>query len=133
MFMSYTIVSCLIVFHLTYLPTWNGIAVAYHYLSNLPKAGGGNMNDPHEPPPPLAAHSARSSIQTKLSAQNLCAASSKLLDLIRTLRLSALLMEGSSIGMEEEVECLESESVVWDVALAEVSTLEEELRDLRAL
>merc|ERR1740139_348880 len=102
------------------------------FLRFVSKAGGGNMNDPHEPPPPLAAHSARSSIQTKLSAQNLCAASSKLLDLIRTLRLSALLMEGESIGREEEVECLESESVVWDVALAEVSGLEEELRELRA-
>lgn len=41
-------------------------------------------------------------------------------------------MEGDSIGMEEEVECLESESVIWDIALAEVSGLEEELRELRA-
>merc|ERR1740139_1355625 len=103
------------------------------FLRFVSKAGGGNMNDPHEPPPPLAAHSARSSIQTKLSAQNICAASSQILDLIRTLRLSALLMEGDSIGMEEEVECLESESVIWDIALAEVSGLEEELRELRAI
>lgn len=89
-----------------------------------PRAGGGTMNDQDEPPPPLAAHTARSSIQTKLSAQNICEASAKLLDLIRTLRLSALLMEAESIGLEEKIQCLENENVVLDI--------EEELRLLRS-
>lgn len=67
--------------------------------------GGGVMLDPNEPPPALAADSALISLQTKLAAQNIAVASSNLLDLIRTLRLSALLMEEQVIDEEEEIEC----------------------------
>lgn len=66
------------------------------------------MQDPDDPPPPLAASAALNLMQAKLAAENLCVASSKALDLIRTLRLSALLMDEEAIVLEEEEEALDS-------------------------
>ena len=86
------------------------------------------MTDPNEPPPPLAADAALSSLQAKLAAQNLCVASSNLLDLIRTLRLSALLMEEESIAEEEEVECEESREVAERAVLESVKMEREWMR-----
>lgn len=92
-----------------------------------PRAGGGAMKDPKEPAPPLAATATLSSLQAKLSAQNICVATSQLLDIIRILRLSALIMDGETADMEEDVECLENGIMIEDT-LKEIITLEEELR-----
>ncbi|KAL7440400.1 hypothetical protein ACHAXM_007162 [Skeletonema potamos] len=72
-----------------------------------PRAGGGLMRDADDPPPPLAANVQMSAVQAKLAVENLCVASSHALDLIRTLRLSALLMDEEAIKAEEEEEALD--------------------------
>ena len=71
------------------------------------RAGGGLMRDIDDPPPPLAANVQMSVVQAKLASENLCVASSNALDLIRTLRLSALLMDEEAIRAEEEEEALD--------------------------
>jgi len=63
------------------------------------------MVEPNEPPPSLAASVNFSSLQAKIASQNICIAASQLLDLIRTLRLSALLMDQPTIAMEASSEC----------------------------
>mmetsp|Transcript_17293 Transcript_17293/g.24426 ORF Transcript_17293/g.24426 Transcript_17293/m.24426 type:complete len:200 (+) Transcript_17293:26-625(+) len=95
-----------------------------------PRAGGGSMKDPNVPPAPLAADAALTSLQAKLAAQNLCVASSDLLDLIRTLRLSALLMERSSIALEEEKDCKKSRQAA-EMAMKKSKELEWKLLQLR--
>lgn len=65
-------------------------------------AGGGVMQSIQEPPPPLAADASLSALQAQMAVENLCVASSNLLDLIRTLRLSILLMDEDTIAAEEE-------------------------------
>ena len=93
-------------------------------------AGGGLMRDADDPPPPLAADVAMNAMQAKLAAENLCVASSNALDLIRTLRLSALLMDDEAIRAEEEEEALE----VCELGLQaeeECVLLEAKLIDLR--
>jgi len=92
-----------------------------------PRAGGGSMKDSKEPPPQLAATSTLSSLQAKLSAQNICVATSQMLDIIRILRLSALIMDVETANMEEDVECLENGIVIEDT-LKDIRTLEENLR-----
>lgn len=72
-----------------------------------PRAGGGLMRDADDPPPPLAANVQMSAVQAKLAVENVCVASSHALDLIRTLRLSALLMDEEAIRAEEEEEALD--------------------------
>ena len=94
-------------------------------------AGGGSMKDANEPPPPaLAADAIQGSLQAKLAAQNLCVASSNLLDLIRRLRLSALLMEESSIAAEEEEDCLDSQELSKQARMESIQ-LESELFQIR--
>lgn len=96
-----------------------------------PRVGGGTMKDANEPPPPaLAADAEQSSLQAKLAAQNVCVASSNLLDLIRRLRLSALLMEESSIAAEEEEDCLDSQELSKQARLESIQ-LESELFQIR--
>ena len=95
-----------------------------------PRAGGGLMRDADDPPPPLAANVQMSAVQAKLASENLCVASSHALDLIRTLRLSALLMDEEAIRAEEEEEALE----VYEKKLEaeeECILLEQKLLDLR--
>lgn len=92
------------------------------------RGGGGMILDPKQDPPPpaLAADAALVSLQAKLASQNLAVATSNLLDLIRTLRLSALLMEEDVIQEEEHNEydiCIEE---ARDVA-KETASLEKEL------
>lgn len=99
-------------------------------IQNDPRSGGGIMRDPNEPPAPLAADTALASLQTELSAQNLCVASAHLLDLIRTLRLSALLMEENSI-LEEEAEEYENERELSRIASVQSATLEAEYVSVR--
>mmetsp|Transcript_11266 Transcript_11266/g.23720 ORF Transcript_11266/g.23720 Transcript_11266/m.23720 type:complete len:94 (+) Transcript_11266:229-510(+) len=88
------------------------------------------MLNPEDPPPPLAANTALHLVQAKLAAENLCVASSNALDLIRTLRLSALLMDEEAILLEEEEEALENcERGLW--LEEECRALEGELMDIR--
>uniref|UniRef100_A0A6S9A0Z1 Uncharacterized protein n=2 Tax=Ditylum brightwellii TaxID=49249 RepID=A0A6S9A0Z1_9STRA len=94
------------------------------------RAGGGSMQQPNEPPPPLAADAALSALQAKLAAQNLCVASSDMLDLIRLLRLSALLMDEDVIAAEEEEECEEVGEMAL-IAAEESAAIEAELMRLR--
>jgi len=96
----------------------------------LDRGGGGKMIELNEPPAPLAADAALSTLQTKLAAENICVAVSHLLDLIRTLRLSALLMEEGVIGEEEEEEFQYVKELAKEAAL--ISTkMEEELMAIR--
>mmetsp|Transcript_68534 Transcript_68534/g.101815 ORF Transcript_68534/g.101815 Transcript_68534/m.101815 type:complete len:105 (-) Transcript_68534:514-828(-) len=88
------------------------------------------MQQPNEPPPPLAADAALSALQAKLAAQNLCVASSDMLDLIRLLRLSALLMDEDVIAAEEEEECEEVGEMAL-IAAEESAAIEAELMRLR--
>ena len=95
-----------------------------------PRAGGGLMRDADDPPPPLAANVQMSAVQAKLAVENLCVASSHALDLIRTLRLSALLMDEEAIRAEEEEEALD----VYEKKLEaeeECILLEQKLLELR--
>ena len=95
-----------------------------------PRAGGGLMRDADDPPPPLAANVQMSALQAKLAAENLCVASSNALDLIRTLRLSVLLMDEELICAEEEEEALELCELGLE-AEEECNKLEEKLAELR--
>jgi hypothetical protein len=80
-----------------------------------PRSGGHSrmqgLQDP--PPPPLAADIASSSLQCQLAVENIAVAASQLLSLIRTLRLSVLLMDETTIQAEEE----------WQVAQLQESAL----------
>lgn len=95
-----------------------------------PRSGGGMVLDVNEPPPSLAADASLAALQAKLAAQNLCVASANLLDLIRTLRLSILLMDEKSIAAEEEEECELCQDVANE-ALKESVELEAELLKIR--
>ena len=76
------------------------------FLSTTTKykiAGGGTMKTLQDPPPPpLASDVAMSSLQCQMAVENLCVATSNLLSQIRTLRLSLLLMDETTISAEEE-------------------------------
>eukprot|EP00816_Leptocylindrus_hargravesii_P012475 CAMPEP_0196812772 /NCGR_PEP_ID=MMETSP1362-20130617/30731_1 /TAXON_ID=163516 /ORGANISM="Leptocylindrus danicus, Strain CCMP1856" /LENGTH=187 /DNA_ID=CAMNT_0042188651 /DNA_START=114 /DNA_END=677 /DNA_ORIENTATION=+ len=99
---------------------------------------GGTMLDPSDPPPSLTTNAALSSLQAQLAAQNICVASSQLLDLIRTLRLSLLLMDGipaqdegdscvtHTHGAIDEEEVMEVDKAreIMEEALREASELE---------
>lgn len=95
-----------------------------------PRAGGGIMRDADDPPPPLASNVQMSAVQAKLAAENLCVASSNALDLIRTLRLSVLLMDEELIRAEEEEEALELCEMGLE-AEDECALLEEKLTEVR--
>lgn len=76
------------------------------YIYHLSRFG---KVDPNEPPPALAVDAATMHLQAQLAAQNICVASSHLLDLIRTLRMSALLMDEGAIKEEELAEIDEAD------------------------
>jgi hypothetical protein len=111
--------------------------IAVHHTQHLTAlsytaytAGGGLMQTLDDPPPPLAADVAMNIMQAKLAAENLCVASSNILDLIRTLRLSALLMDEEAIRAEEKEEALK----VCEMGLQaeeECAALEAKLIELR--
>lgn len=88
------------------------------------------MNSLQEPPPPLAGDAALHELQAQLAVENLCVASSHLLELIRTLRLSVLLMDEDTIAAEEQLQVLESNKITA-LAEAEASKIEAELLRLR--
>lgn len=87
-----------------------------------------SMTDP--PPPPLAADVRLSSLQCRTAAENLCAAASQLLSLIRTLRLSLLLMDQDTLRAEEEIQIFESNKRTQE-ALVEALQLEQDLIRMR--
>ena len=89
------------------------------------------MTTPKDPPPPpLAADVALSSLQCQLAAENICAATSNLLTLIRKLRLSLLLMDEDTIEAEENIEVQQAQGLTKD-ALTEAVKLEQELMELQ--
>lgn len=88
------------------------------------------MLDPNEPTPRLSASVNLGSLQSKIASQNICLAASQLLDLIRTLRMSALLMDHSTIAAEEESECLRCQQKTEHI-MKECRVLEMKLMSLR--
>lgn len=82
------------------------------------------------PPPPLAADVAMSELQCQLAVENICVATSHLLSLIRTLRLSLLLTDEDSIQAEQELEVAQAQRFTQQ-ALQEAVRLEEELMQLK--
>lgn len=95
-----------------------------------PRSGGGVMQSIQEPPPPLAADVSLSALQAQMAVENLCVASSLLLEHIRTLRLSILLMDEDTIAAEEEWQVRESMRVTQEASL-EAAKLETELWKLQ--
>lgn len=96
-------------------------------LSDLqvdPRAGG-EMTTANEPPAPLASSTSLSTLSTAVATQNICASVNQLLDLIRTLRLSIIIM-GEDRFEEEELECLENRVAMEDIMKAS-SRIENEL------
>lgn len=88
------------------------------------------MQSMTEPPPPLSASISLSTLQTKLSTQNIINASNTLLDLIRIMRVSALVMDGERVRIEEDVECWEDE-IVTNLVKEEGEMYEKEWIELR--
>ena len=87
-----------------------------------------SLQDP--PPPPLAADVALGTLQCQAATENICVATSQLLTLIRTLRLSLLLMDHETMEAEEEVQ-VERAQELTRAARLEATQLEQELMDLR--
>jgi len=89
------------------------------------------MKSPTDPPPPpLAADVRLCALQCRTAAENLCAAASQLLTLIRTLRLSLLLMDQETLRAEEELQIHESHRRAT-AAIQEAMQLEQSLMQLR--
>ena len=95
------------------------------------QAGGGHMKSAQDPPPPpLAADVAMSGLQCQLAVENICLATSNLLGLIRTLRLSILLMDEETIAAEEELQVQKAHQIAAQ-AQAQANMLEQEWMKLR--
>ena len=88
-----------------------------------------SLSDP--PPPPLAADVALSSVQCRAASENICVACSQLLSLIRTLRLSLLLMDGDTMEAEEHLQVEYAQQRVEEI-MGRIAGLEEELAELRS-
>ena len=82
------------------------------------------------PPPALAADVAMSSVQCQLATENICVATSHLLSLIRTLRLSILLMDEDMIDAEEDWQVQEAQMVTEEAKRVAVR-FEQELMEMR--
>ena len=82
------------------------------------------------PPTPLAADVALTSLQCRAAAENLCAACSQLCSLIRTLRLSLLLMDQDTMQAEECIQVHESQKRTQE-ALEQAMQLEQDLIKMR--
>jgi hypothetical protein len=94
-------------------------------------AGGGQMKSLQDPPPPpLASDIVMSSLQCQLAVENLCVATSNLLSLIRTLRLSLLLMDEETIAAEEEWQVQQVQAIT-SKAQEQANILEQEWLELR--
>ena len=86
------------------------------------------LNDP--PPPPLASDVAMSSLQCQLAVENICVATSQLLSLIRTLRLSMLLMDEETIMTEEEYQVYQAQQITLN-SIQEANEIEQQWMILR--
>ena len=86
------------------------------------------MKTINEPPPPLASSTALSTLATLAATENICHSVNQILDLIRILRLSVIVM-GEERFQEEEVECWENEIVTREIC-RETAALEHEWREL---
>lgn len=82
------------------------------------------------PTPPLASATNMGALQCQLAAENLCVATSQLLSLIRTLRLSLLLMDEETIAHEEEWQVHQLEAISAK-AQEEANLIEQEWLELR--
>ena len=82
------------------------------------------------PPPPLAADVALSTLQCQVAAENICVANSNILSLIRTLRLSLLLMDEETMDAEEEVEVERTKQLTQE-ALKAAAELEQQYMELQ--
>jgi hypothetical protein len=100
-------------------------------------AGGGQWKNASQetqaaaPPPPLAADVTMSALTCQLAAENLCVAASQLLSQIRTLRLSILLMDESTIAAEEEWQVHQALELASE-HVEKAAQLEQEWINLRA-
>ena len=96
-----------------------------------PIAGGGRMQTPNDAPtPPLASSTNITALQCQLAVENLCVAASQLLSLIRTLRLSILLMDEETIATEEEWQVHQIQAIS-SKAQEEANLMEQEWLELR--
>jgi len=91
----------------------------------------GRMGPQDPPPPPLAADVAIRTLQCQLAAENICVAASNILSLIRTVRLSLLLMDQETVSAEESAQVERTRQLTAE-ALQEAARLEQELRELQA-
>ena len=89
---------------------------------------GGQMKAPNEPPPPLASSTTLSTLTTSVATENICTSIDSLMNLIRVLRLSVVVM-GEERLKEEEVECWEDGIVMQEIC-KETKGIEDELREL---
>lgn len=89
------------------------------------------MQTPNDAPtPPLASSTNTTALQCQVAAENLCVAASQLLSLIRTLRLSILLMDEETIASEEEWQVHEIQAIS-SKAQDEANSMEQEWLELR--
>jgi hypothetical protein len=88
------------------------------------------MTTLQDPPPPAAADAALHELETRLAVENLCVASSQLLELIRVLRLSLLLMDEDTISAEEQHQVLKCQQLAQE-ALGQADQMETEWRLIR--
>ena len=86
------------------------------------------MKAPNEPPPPLASSTTLSTLTTSVATENICTSIDSLMNLIRVLRLSVVVM-GEERLKEEEVECWEDGIVMQEIC-KETKGIEDELREL---
>ena len=93
--------------------------------------GGGRMQTPQDAPtPPLASATNMGALQCQLAVENMCVAASQLLSLIRTLRLSLLLMDEETIAHEEEWQVMQLQEISAQ-AQNEANVIEQEWLELR--
>ena len=89
------------------------------------------MNTPVDAPtPPLAASTNMNALQCQLAAENLCVAASQLISLIRTLRLSLLLMDEDTIKAQEEYQVFQMQQIS-EQTQQEANLIEQEWLELR--
>lgn len=93
---------------------------------------GHRMEDLHNDPPPpaLASEMALQTLQCQLATENICAAASEAYSLIRTLRLSLLLMDVGTQEAEASVEWHQQQSQTVGT-LEQVVETEQELLECR--
>jgi hypothetical protein len=88
------------------------------------------MQNATEPSPALAAEVRLSALQCRTAAENLCEAVTTLVTLIRTLRLSLLLMDHDTMEAEENIQMYHSQQRTQTI-LQQAVHIEQELIQLR--